>query len=353
MSQTELSKPTLAVAPMLDWTDRHCRYFHRLFTKKTVLFTEMVTTGAIIHGKYDFLAFNQAEQPVVLQLGGSDPAAMAECAARAHERGYHAVDINVGCPSDRVKNGSFGACLMADPEVVGRCVSAMRTAAPHLRVSVKTRLGIDEQDSDEFLYRFIDTVAQAGCEYVTLHARKAWLQGLSPKQNREIPPLQYERVYRAKQRYPQLHMMINGGITDAASIVEHLAHVDGVMIGREAYQNPAFLSCFDTIAAHPENTPQVQQASFAEQVQVIEAMIPYTEQHLAQGGRCWHVVRHMLGLFQGQPGAKRWRQWLSQQGPTAESAEELLRAALQFVFDARALADQKIAESTNYRSSTS
>lgn len=347
MIQAPLRKPTLAVAPMLDWTDRHCRYFHRLFSQKTVLFTEMVTTGAIIYGKYDFLGFNPEEQPVVLQLGGSDPAAMAECAARAYERGYQAVDINVGCPSDRVKNGSFGACLMADPETVASCVSAMQKAAPKLRVSVKTRLGIDEHDSDEFLYRFIDTVTEAGCEYLTLHARKAWLQGLSPKQNREIPPLQYERVYQAKQRYPQLHMMINGGITSAEAIVEHLAHVDGVMVGREAYQNPAFLNCFDAICAHPNEIPQVQQASFAEQVRVVEQMIPYTEQHLAQGGRCWHVVRHMLGLFQGQPGAKRWRQWLSQQGPTAESAEELLRGALEFVVQARALADQKLAESPN------
>lgn len=342
-----LNKPTLAVAPMLDWTDRHCRYFHRLFSQKTVLFTEMVTTGAIIHGKFDFLAFNPAEQPVVLQLGGSDPAAMAECAARAFERGYQAVDINVGCPSDRVKNGSFGACLMAAPEAVAACVSAMQAAAPKLRVSVKTRLGIDEHDSDDFLYRFMDTVAAAGCEHMTLHARKAWLQGLSPKQNREIPPLQYERVYRAKQRYPQIHLMINGGITDAAAIVEHLAHVDGVMIGREAYQNPAFLSCFDDLCAQPEVVPSIQQASFAEQVRVVEAMIPYTEAHLQQGGRCWHVVRHMLGLFQGQPGAKRWRQWLSQQGPSAESAEQLLRDALAFVVQARELADQKMAESTN------
>lgn len=346
MSQTALSKPTLAVAPMLDWTDRHCRYFHRLFSEKAVLFTEMVTTGAIIHGKYDFLAFDPAEQPVVLQLGGSDPVAMAECAARAYERGYQAVDINVGCPSDRVKNGSFGACLMADPETVGRCVSAMQAAAPQLRVSVKTRLGIDEQDSDDFLYRFTDTVAAAGCEYLTLHARKAWLKGLSPKQNREIPPLQYDRVYRAKQRYPHMHMMINGGITSAEAIVEHLAHVDGVMIGREAYQNPAFLHCFDALCEQPTTVPTQQQASFAEQVKVVEAMIPYTEAHLQQGGRCWHVVRHMLGLFQGQPGAKRWRQWLSQQGPSAESAEQLLRDALGFVVQARELADQKMAEMT-------
>ncbi|RUO60532.1 tRNA dihydrouridine(20/20a) synthase DusA [Pseudidiomarina insulisalsae] len=354
-----LTAPTLAVAPMLDWTDRHCRYFHRLFTKKTVLFTEMVTTGAIIHGKYDFLAFHPAEQPVVLQLGGSDPAAMAECAARAFERGYEAVDINVGCPSDRVKNGSFGACLMAEPAIVGACVEAMQKAAPQLRVSVKTRLGIDEHDSDAFLYRFIDTVTDAGCRYLTLHARKAWLQGLSPKQNREIPPLQYERVYQAKQRYPGLHLMINGGITDAAAIATHLQHVDGVMVGREAYQNPAFLGCFDTLLADTaapmpqemsEEMPQQmlqQYATFAEQVTVVEQMIPYTEAHLQQGGRCWHVVRHMLGLFQGQPGAKRWRQWLSQQGPTATNAEELIRGGLAFVLQERAKLDQKLAEQTN------
>lgn len=340
----QLASPTLAVAPMLDWTDRHCRYFHRLFSKKTVLFTEMVTTGAIIYGKYDFLAFNPAEQPVVLQLGGSDPAAMAECAARAQERGYTAVDINVGCPSDRVKNGSFGACLMAAPETVAACVRSMQAAAPELRVSVKTRLGIDELDSDEFLYRFIDEITDAGCRHLTLHARKAWLKGLSPKQNREIPPLQYDRVYRAKQRYPDLHMMINGGITQATDIVNHLQHVDGVMIGREAYQNPAVLGCFDKLLDNPTQVPDLSAASFAEQVAVVEQMIPYIELHLEQGGRCWHVVRHMLGLFQGQPGAKRWRQWLSQQGPSASSAEQLVREGLQLVLNARADFDQKLAQ---------
>ena len=347
VSTTRLATPSIAVAPMLDWTDRHCRYFHRLFTKKTVLFTEMVTTGAIIHGKYDHLTCSAAEQPVVMQLGGSDPQAMAECAARAYERGYHAVDINVGCPSDRVKNGSFGACLMAEPETVAACVTAMQTAAPKLRVSRKTRLGIDEHDSDEFLYRFIDTIAAAGCQYLTLHARKAWLNGLSPKQNREIPPLQYERVYRAKQRYPTLHIMLNGGITTAASVVEHLAHVDGVMIGREAYQNPAFLGCFDALLEHPKIVPQQQTASFAEQVHAVEQMIPYIKQHLAQGGRCWHVARHMLGLFQGQPGAKRWRQHLSQQGPLATDAEQLMRDALALVTAERERFDQRIAEMTN------
>ncbi|MGQ4275497.1 tRNA dihydrouridine(20/20a) synthase DusA [Pseudidiomarina sp. E22-M8] len=341
----KLAAPTLAVAPMLDWTDRHCRYFHRLFTTKTVLFTEMVTTGAIIHGKYDFLAFNAAEQPVVLQLGGSDPGAMAECAARAYERGYSGVDINVGCPSDRVKNGSFGACLMADPEVVAACIRAMRQAAPELRVSVKTRLGIDELDSDDFLYRFIDNIREAGSEHLTLHARKAWLQGLSPKQNREIPPLQYERVYQAKQRYPQLHMMINGGITSTAAIATHLEHVDGVMIGREAYQNPAFLGCFDELLAAAQHSPQNDTADFTTQVAAVEQMLPYMQAHLEQGGRCWHVARHMLGLFQGQPGAKRWRQWLSQQGPGAESAEQLLREGLALVFSAREVFDQKVAES--------
>lgn len=347
VSTTRLVTPSIAIAPMLDWTDRHCRYFHRLFTEKTVLFTEMVTTGAIIHGKYDHLTFDPAEQPVVLQLGGSDPQAMAECAARAYERGYQAVDINVGCPSDRVKNGSFGACLMAEPETVAACVAAMQKAAPGLRVSVKTRLGIDEHDSDAFLYRFIDTIAAAGCQYLTLHARKAWLNGLSPKQNREIPPLQYERVYRAKQRYPDLHIMINGGITTATDIVNHLTQVDGVMIGREAYQNPAFLGCFDALLTDPTTVPTAQVASFVEQVQVVEQMIPYIESHLQQGGRCWHVARHMLGLFQGQPGAKRWRQHLSQQGPLATDAEQLMRNALALVLVEREKFDQRIAEMTN------
>ncbi|MDX1706076.1 tRNA dihydrouridine(20/20a) synthase DusA [Pseudidiomarina sp.] len=337
MNRAKLSSPYLAVAPMLDWTDRHCRYFHRLFTKKTALYTEMVTTGALIHGKQDFIQYHPAEQPVVLQLGGSDPAAMAECTARAAERGYQEVNINVGCPSDRVQNGSFGACLMATPETVAECVAAMRAAAP-VRISVKTRLGIDEHDSDSFLQGFIETVAAAGCEHFTLHARTAWLKGLSPKQNREIPPLNYERVYRMKDRYPQLHVTVNGGITSVSDIAQHLQHVDGVMIGREAYQNPAFLSQFDPFFEGESGTITDEEA--------VRLMIPYINQHVAAGGRCWHVVRHMLGLFQGAPGAKRWRQVLSQRGPSATDASELLEQALAEISIARSKYAENVANFT-------
>lgn len=313
---------------MLDWTDRHCRYFHRLLTQHTVLYTEMVTTGAILYGKMDLLQFHAAEQPVVLQLGGSDPAAMAECTRIAAERGYREVNINVGCPSDRVQNGRFGACLMAEPDTVAACVAAMQAAAPDIVISVKTRLGIDEHDSDEYLQGFLEPVIDAGCQHFTLHARNAWLKGLSPKQNRDIPPLRYDRVYRMKERYPQLHITLNGGVKTMAEIRQHLAHVDGVMVGREAYQNPMLLTQFDAEYGAPREVDIEQ---------VIEAMIQYTEAHVAQGGRPWHVVRHMIGLFQGGPGAKKWRQLLSQRGPQATDVRELLSAAYAEVGQARAL----------------
>lgn len=318
----------LSIAPMLDWTDRHCRYFHRLLTQHTVLYTEMVTTGAILYGKMDLLQFDPAEQPVVLQLGGSDPAAMAECTRIAAERGYREVNINVGCPSDRVQNGRFGACLMAEPDTVAACVAAMQAAAPEIVISVKTRLGIDEHDSDEYLQAFLEPVMNAGCQHFTLHARNAWLKGLSPKQNRDIPPLRYDRVYRMKERYPQLHITLNGGVKTMAEIRQHLAHVDGVMVGREAYQNPMLLTQFDAEYGAPREVDIEQ---------VIEAMIHYTEAHVAQGGRPWHVVRHMIGLFQGGPGAKKWRQLLSQRGPQATDVRELLSAAYAEVGLARAL----------------
>lgn len=324
---------------MLDWTDRHCRYFHRQFSQHAVLYTEMVTTGAILFGQQDHLAFTDAEQPVVLQLGGSDPIAMAECTAIAAERGYAEVNINVGCPSERVQNGSFGACLMTTPETIAECVQAMQKAAPNTRISVKTRLGIDDQDSDEFLQQFLEPVMAAGCQHFTLHARTAWLKGLSPKQNREIPPLQYDRVYRMKERYPHLHLSINGGIKDPAAIAEHLQRLDGVMIGREAYQNPELLGSFDELLGFQTPTPTTEQ--------VIVAMIPYIDRHLLEGGRVWHVVRHMLGLFNGQPGAKRWRQVISQRGPTAQSATELFDYALEEVSAAREKFHQKVAEYAN------
>ena len=310
-----------SVAPMLDWTDRHCRYFHRLLSPQTLLYTEMVTTGAILFGQQDFLAYNEAEHPVALQLGGSDPEAMARCAALAQQRGYDEVNINVGCPSDRVQNGSFGACLMAQPETVAECVAAMKQVTD-IPVTVKTRLGIDEQDSDEFLYRFLDAVVAAGADQLTLHARKAWLSGLSPKQNREIPPLQYDRVYRAKQRYPSVPMSINGGIKTLTEVYHHLTYVESVMIGREAYQNPWLLTELATID-EASTVPSNREA-------VAVQMIDYVDQHIRGGGRAWHVVRHMLGLFQGQPGGKKWRQYLSIKGPKADDARALIEGALAF-----------------------
>lgn len=308
----------ISVAPMLDWTDRHCRFFHRQISQQALLYTEMVTTGAILHGRMDFLAYNEQEHPVALQLGGSDPIDLARCARLAEERGYDEINLNVGCPSDRVQNGRFGACLMAEPQLVADCIKAMQDAAPNTLVTVKTRLGIDEQDSYEFLQAFLEPLRTIECPRVILHARKAWLNGLSPKQNREVPPLNYERVYQAKRDYPDFEIHINGGIETIAQAREHLAYVDGVMIGRAAYQNPWMLAEVDALmGASP---------ICIEKAQVIQTMATYIEAHIAQGGRFWHVARHMLGLFQACPGARQWRRHLSQQGPTAVDASPLWEA---------------------------
>lgn len=308
-----------SVAPMIDWTDRHCRYFHRQLSRQAILYTEMVTTGAIIHGKNDFLAYNESEHPVVLQLGGSNPTDLATCTREAVARGYDEVNLNLGCPSDRVQNGMFGACLMAQPELVRDCVKAMQDAAGTVPVSIKTRLGIDDHDSYEFLMTLLEAVDSAGIERVTLHARKAWLSGLSPKENREIPPLDYERVYQVKRDLPHLQLHINGGIQTLSEAQQHLQSVDGVMIGRAAYQNPWMLSEVDPVLFNqsaPVQTPE----------QVVECMAEYIERHIANGGRFWHVARHMLGLFQNRPGARQWRRHLSEQGPRAENARPLYDA---------------------------
>jgi tRNA-dihydrouridine synthase A len=309
-----------AVAPMIDWTDRHCRYFHRQLSRHAYLYTEMVTTGAIIFGKHDFLGYNDSEHPVVLQLGGSDPEALATCTARAVERGYDEINLNLGCPSDRVQNGRFGACLMAEPALVGECLSAMQGAAGSVPVSLKTRLGIDELDSYEFLCQLLDVLPQAGVNEVTLHARKAWLKGLSPKQNRDIPPLDYARVYQVKRDFPHLKVHINGGIGSLDEAEEHLGQVDGVMLGRAIYQNPWLLQDVDRRffgAANPVQAPE----------EVLPVMARYIEQHIANGGRFWHVARHMLGLFQNRPGARQWRRHLSENGPRANDATPLYEAA--------------------------
>jgi tRNA-dihydrouridine synthase A len=313
----------VSIAPMMDWTDRHCRYFHRQISKYSMLYTEMVTTGAIIHGKSDYLAYNEEEHPVALQLGGSDPKAMAHCAKIAEQRGYDEVNINVGCPSDRVQSGMFGACLMARPDLVAQCVSEMRKVVD-IPVTVKCRIGIDDSDEYQFLADFIETVEAAGCGSFTVHARKAWLKGLSPKQNRERPPLNYDRVYQLKQKHANLEITINGGITTETAMAEHLQHVDGVMIGREAYQNPYFLAgvdqqfygCSDAIPTRLE---------------IIERMLPYIESQLSQGATVWHIVRHMLGLFQSQPGARAFRRHLSENHSKNQKNPQILLDAVALI----------------------
>lgn len=311
------------VAPMLDWTDRHCRYFYRLMSRHALLYTEMVTTGAILQGsKERHLAFNAHEHPLALQLGGSHPQDLARCAKIAEDYGYDEVNLNVGCPSDRVQNGSFGACLMAEPELVADCVAAMQQAAS-IPVTVKSRIGIDDRDSYEELTHFVETVAKAGCETFIVHARKAWLSGLSPKENREVPPLRYDVVFQLKQDFPQLEMIINGGITTLDVSQELLAYVDGVMLGREIYHNPYFLSLIDSRLFGDHYPVKTRQ-------EVILALIPYVQQHLQQGGRLNNISRHILGLFHGEKGARAWRRYISENATKQGADEQVLLRALEF-----------------------
>lgn len=312
-----------SVAPMLDWTTRHCRYFHRQFSRHALLYTEMVTTQAIIHAKYDHLDFDLAEQPVALQLGGSDPEQLKNCAVLAEQRGYSEVNLNVGCPSDRVQNGMFGACLMAKADLVAESVAEMQSVVK-IPVTVKTRIGIDDLDSYDFLCDFVQKVHQTGCNEFIIHARKAWLSGLSPKQNREIPPLDYERVYQLKRDFPQLYISINGGIKTIAEMQQHLQYVDGVMIGREAYQNPSLLGQIDQALFDP-------QAEIITPRQAVENMFPYIEQKLSQGVYLNHIVRHMLGAFQQCKGARQWRRYLSENAYKQGAGIEVLETALSFV----------------------
>lgn len=313
----------LSIAPMLDWTDRHYRYMVRLISKHQLLYTEMVTTGAIIHGKGDYLSYNDEEHPLALQLGGSNPADLAVCAKRAQEYGYDEVNLNVGCPSDRVQNGRFGACLMAEPKLVAECVDAMR-AVVDIPVTVKHRIGIDELDSYQFLTDFVGEVSEAGCETFIVHARKAWLSGLSPKQNREIPPLNYERVYQLKRDFSDLIISINGGITSLEQTKEHLEHVDGVMIGREAYQNPYVLAGVDSEIFGDDR-------EILSRHQVVEQMLPYIEKHLQNGGKLNHISRHMLTLFMGMTGAKQWRRYISENATKKDAGIEVIEHALSLV----------------------
>ena len=309
-----------AVAPMMDWTDRHCRFFHRQLTRRALLYTEMITAEAIRHGKRDqLLAFSPQEHPVALQLGGSDPARLAEAAGIGEGYGYDEINLNVGCPSDRVQEGSFGACLMAEPQLVADCVAAMR-AVVQVPVTVKCRIGIDDQDSEADLERFITTVATAGCGTFIVHARKAWLQGLSPKENREIPPLDYPRVHRLQAAHPELAIVINGGLATLAAAEAQLAHVDGVMLGRAAYQTPYLLADVDRRffgCAKPAPS----------RAEVLEALIPYAERHLAKGGRLNNISRHILGLTHGEPGARAFRRHLSETAVRAGAGAEVLAEA--------------------------
>lgn len=308
---------------MLDWTDRHCRYFYRLMSKQTVLYTEMVTTGAIIFGKGDYLGYNEEEHPVVLQLGGSDSEAMAKCAKIAEKQGYDEININVGCPSDRVQNGRFGACLMAEPALVAQCVDAMKQVVD-IPITVKSRIGIDDHDSYEFLHTFIDVVKEAGCQHFIVHARKAWLSGLSPKQNREIPPLDYERVYQVKRDFNHLDISINGGIKTFEEANQHLEHIDGVMIGREIYQNPYLLAQADQQIYGSNNEVLTRQ-------EIIDEMALYIDKHVNAGGKMWHVARHMLGLCNGLAGAKQFRRFLSENSSLPDANGDLLKRAFDKV----------------------
>lgn len=322
-NQPHFYRGRFSVAPMLDWTTRHCRYFHRQFSQHALLYTEMVTSQAIIHAKYDHLAFDVAENPVAIQLGGSDPEQLRHCAKLAEERGYVEVNLNVGCPSDRVQNGMFGACLMAKADLVADCVTAMQSAV-NIPVTVKTRIGIDELDSYEFLCDFVEKVKNTGCHELIVHARKAWLSGLSPKENREIPPLDYERVYQLKRDFPDLLISINGGIKTIEEMKTHLQYVDGVMVGREAYQNPSLLGVIDN-ALFDENAPIITAR------QAVEKMLPYIESQLSQGVYLNHITRHMLGAFQNCKGARQWRRYLSENAHKQGADIEVVETALNFV----------------------
>jgi len=311
-----------AVAPMLDWTDRHCRYLLRLLSRRALLYTEMVTTGAILHGdRARFLGYDPAEHPVALQLGGSVPQELAECARIGAAYGYDEINLNVGCPSDRVQSGRFGACLMAEPDLVAECVAAMR-AAVTVPVTVKTRIGIDAMDSYEFLAGFIGKVMEAGCGTFIIHARKALLQGLSPKENRSVPPLRYERAYRIKQQFPQLEIVLNGGILDLDAAANQLAQVDGVMLGRAAYHDPYLLAEVDRRFFAANGEPPTREA-------VVLRMIPYIERELRAGTPLKHITRHMLGLFQGVPGARHWRRYLSTHACSRDAGGAVVQAALE------------------------
>ena len=313
-----------ATAPMMDWTDRHCRVFHRVLSRAAVLYTEMITGLAVKHGDREkLLGFSQQEQPVVLQLGGSEPQILAGAAKIGEDCGYSAVNLNCGCPSDRVQGGNFGACLMATPQLVADCFAAMQ-ASVKIPVTIKCRIGIDDQDEDRALDAFVNAVAAAGCKTFIIHARKAWLKGLSPKENREIPPLNYARVHRLKAANPHLHIELNGGLENLAAGLPHLEILDGIMLGRVAYHQPWELTQVDPAFA---GAP----APVSTRREAVEVMYPYIEQHLSSGAPLHHIARHMLGLYHGQPGGRMWRQILTVEGTRYGAGIEVLRHALEVV----------------------
>ena len=316
--------PVISVAPMMGWTDRHARYFLRLISSNTLLYTEMVTTGALLKGDREYhLKYHETEHPLALQLGGSAPDELAECARIAEAYGYDEVNLNVGCPSDRVQSGRFGACLMLEPDLVAECVAAMQQAVT-IPVTVKCRTGVDKQEDYESLFRFIETLSQTGCRHYIVHARNAWLKGLSPKQNREIPPLKYEYVYRLKRDFPDFFIALNGGVKSLDMAAEQLDFVDSVMIGREAYHHPYLLAEVDQRFYANNTLPKSRQA-------IVEQMIEYIKVQRLQGQSLHAITRHMLGLFAGCRGAKAWRRMLSENDHREDAEESLLLEAAALV----------------------
>lgn len=319
---------TFSVAPMMDWTDRHCRYLHRLISKNVLLYTEMVTAPALIHGDADrLLEFNQSEHPIALQIGGSHPNQLAQATRLGCEAGYDEININIGCPSDRVQSGRFGACLMKEPELVSECVTAMKEASTGAEITVKCRIGVDDQEPKSILPDFIDKVSQNGVSSFTIHARKAWLSGLSPKQNRDVPPLDYELVHEIKKERPELEIILNGGLQTFNQAVHEINKgLDGAMIGRTAYHNPMeILANADSLFETNTNKKSVNK--------IIDEMLPYIQNHLDSGGRLNQITRHMLGLFSGQSGAKIWKRTLSDEAHKKDAGVEVVQNALRNVLE--------------------
>ena len=319
-----MSEPShrFCVAPMMEWTDRHCRFFHRLLTRHALLYTEMVTADAVIHGDRErLIGFAPEERPLALQLGGSDPLKLAKAAALAEAFGYDEINLNVGCPSGRVQEGRFGACLMAEPDRVAECVGAIGSRV-RLPVTVKCRIGIDDQDQEADLARFVGRVAAAGCRTFIVHARMAWLQGISPKENRELPPLDYARVYRLKAAHPELEIVLNGGIADLDEAGRHLARVDGAMLGRAAYQDPYLLAEVDRRFFGASAPPPSR-------AEVVERLVPYVARHLERGGRLNNVARHCLGLYHGRPRGRLFRRYLAENAPREGAGPAVLREAVR------------------------